>query len=72
MLSSTKGHVWQVSRVKVSVDDMVREREKGQGGWVHGGAQLDGMVWHWVYRASPKVNSGLVMISVVSQVLLTR
>ena len=44
LLSSTKDHVWQVSRVQGTVDDMVRGREKGQGMWVHGGDYVSGMV----------------------------
>jgi hypothetical protein len=47
LLSSTQDHVWQVSRVQGTVDDMVRGREKGQGMWVHGGDHVSGMVWHW-------------------------
>jgi hypothetical protein len=44
LLSSTKDHVWQVSRVQGTVGDMVRGREKGQGMWVHGGDYVSGMV----------------------------
>jgi hypothetical protein len=29
------------------VCDKVRERENGQGMWVHGGDHVSGMVWHW-------------------------
>jgi hypothetical protein len=45
LVSSTKDHVWQVSRVQGTVGDMVRGREKGQGMWVHGGDYVSGMVW---------------------------
>lgn len=45
LLSSTKEHVWQVSRVEGTVGDMVRGREKVQGMWVHGGDYVSGMVW---------------------------
>ena len=48
LLSSTNGRVWHVSRVKGEVGDKVREREKGQGKWVHGGEHEGGMAWHRV------------------------